>query len=175
MTKRAVFSLAAAASIFGAWQAAAQEYRLEAESGVISAPFVVANRCLCQPNNSTVTNGGRAAFTFTVPTAGEYAISALVNAPPGSSNAFYVNIDAEPKDPSMVWAIPASSGFTNRIVTWAATAGSGVSAGSARSFTLTPGTHQLIVRGTTANTQLRSVSIFERPAPPTGLHVVGPR
>ena len=83
-----------------------------ATSGTISTPFVVSNGAIYPSRALTgVTNGGRAAYSFTVTNAGVYVILGAVNAPDLSANSFYVNIDAEPQDPAMIWQIPLTTGF----------------------------------------------------------------
>jgi hypothetical protein len=123
-----------------------------AASGAISAPFVVSNGVVYQTTLTTPSNGGRAAYDFLIVQGGPYVVSAMVNAPDGSANSFYVNIDAEPTDPQNIWDIPLTTGFMSRTVSWA-------SGGSPQAFYLAAGTHQLIVRGREPNTQLSSVTI----------------
>src|SRR5437870_4123458 len=74
---------------------------IEAGAGTITTPFVFAKDCISQPFQTGLTNGGRAAYTLMISNAGDYIIQAVVNAPNGSANSFYVNIDAEPQEPSM--------------------------------------------------------------------------
>ncbi len=74
-----------------------------ADSGAIKDPFVVANGTLSQPVETTVANGGRTVYGFSILRAGNYLVSALVSAPNEGQNSFYVNIDAEPADPLMIW------------------------------------------------------------------------
>jgi hypothetical protein len=112
------------------------------------------------------TDGGRAAYTFSVPASGKYTISALVNCPSDESNSYFVNIDAEPTT-SMVWAIPIGSGLQSQQVTWN-------SGATAQVFTLSAGNHQLIVRGREKYTKLGDITIhLAGPAAPTNLHVAG--
>jgi len=80
----------------------------EAENGLLSAPFVVQNGYIVQNTLTAATNGGRAAYVFTVTNAGNYIITGTVNAPDGGANSCYVNIDAEPADPTMIWDIPVT-------------------------------------------------------------------
>ncbi|MDB6110579.1 MAG: Fibronectin, type domain protein, partial [Pedosphaera sp.] len=151
--------------------AAGQGLTFEAESGTIKAPFVATNGYIYQAVQ-TGTNGGRAAYSFSITNAGSYVIQALVNAPNDAANSFYVNIDAEPQDPSMTWQIPITAGFENRIVNWQ---GSGTWDNPQfvpRVFTLTQGTHQLIIRGREAGTQLDRFAILKVPQAPQGLRVV---
>jgi hypothetical protein len=150
---------------------AGQGLTLEAELGVISAPFVATNGYIVQSTQTGVTNGGRATFSITITNAGSYVIQALVNAPGDGANSFYLNIDTEPQDPSMIWQIPITSGFENRIVNWQ---GSGTFDNPQfvpKVFNLTGGLHQVIIRGREANTQLDRFSLLRVPQPPQNLRI----
>src|SRR5438132_2727319 len=60
----------------------------------------------------------------------------------------------------MIWDIPVATGTMNRTVSWR---GNGTSANNQftpRTFTLSAGAHQLIVRGRAANAQLGTISIL---------------
>ena len=126
-----------------------------ASSGVISSPFVSSAGTISQKVQTGVTNGGRALYLFDVPTNGNYIVSGVVSASSEGANSFYVNIDGEPTDPSMIWRIPATSGFENRNVSWV---GEGSLTG--KIFPLAAGSHQLLVVGRDAGVQLASVSIL---------------
>jgi hypothetical protein len=138
-----------------------------AASGAITAPFVVANGVISQPVETGLTNGGRSAYTFTAPTTGDYVISALVNAPNSGAHSFYVNFDAEPTDPTMIWDIPITAGFTNQWVAWRGNGAPEQDQFAPKVFNLAQGTHQLIVRGREANTQLAALTIVPAPAAAT--------
>jgi hypothetical protein len=130
-----------------------------ASSGTITSPFVVSNGVVFQRTETGVTNGGRATFSFTVPGTGDYLVSGLVNASTTARNSFYVNIDAEPTDPFMIWDIPVTSGWANRTVAWRGNSSSEVDQFTPKVFNLAQGPHQLILRGREANTQLSSITI----------------
>lgn len=150
-----------------------QSLTIEAESGVVSAPFCITNGYVYQPLRTSVTNGGRAIYAFAITNAGDYAIQALVKASSLRENSYYLNIDAEPQDPDMAWDIlPATVGFENRLVSWRGDGTAENNQGVPKYFSLTPGDHQLIIRGREANTQLDRLLIAKRPAPPTGLRIV---
>ena len=134
---------------------------LSATNGVVAGPFVVNGSSISQASLTTnPASGGRAAYTFTVGGAGTYEIRALVNAPDISANSFFVNIDAEPQAPGMIWDIsPLTSGFEWRAVSWR---GSGIDSSNQFApaiFTLLPGDHQVIVRGREPNTQLQGLTV----------------
>jgi hypothetical protein len=136
-----------------------------ADSGAISAPFVATNGTVVQSVATDVTNGGLAVYSFDVVNAGDYLVSAMVNAPSEGENSLYVNIDAEPADPLMIWDIPLTTGLTNRTVSWRGngTADPASAQYNPKVFTLSTGTHQLIIRGRAANTTLGTISIAATP------------
>ena len=145
----------------------------QASAGTITAPFVVTNGAIYQSVSSGVTDGGRAAYTFTLTNSGSYVIQALVSASDLTGNSFYVNIDAEPQDPAMTWDInPMTSGFEQRLVSWRGNGTAEADQFVPQVFRLTAGAHQLIVRGREPNTLLQSLSILQLPTPPANLRVV---
>jgi Bacterial Ig domain/Protein of unknown function (DUF1565) len=145
-------------------------------SGVISAPFVAGSGVISQPAYTSVTNGGRAAYTFTIANAGDYTVSALVNASSTDENSFFVNIDADPTDPTMVWDVPVTSGLADQTVSWRGNgvvdtnSPSGMTAQFApKIFNLSTGVHQLIICGREGNVQLGTITIaaVNTATPPT--------
>jgi hypothetical protein len=132
-----------------------------ADSGTITAPFTASGGIVSQPVETGVTDGGRAAYTFSVANAGSYIVSALVNAPTEGVNSFYVNMDAEPADPTMIWDIrPLTTKLTPRTVTWRGNGTDTAAQYIPAVFNLSAGSHQLIVRGRELNTQLGAISIM---------------
>ncbi len=144
-----------------------------AASGTITTPFATNNGAVSQSVQTTsVANSGRAAYSFSITNAGYYVVQALVNAPSDAANSMYVNIDAEPVDPAMIWDMTITAGFEQRLVSWR---GLGTDANNQyvpEFFNLTQGTHQIIFRGREANVQLQSFNILKVPQPPQGLQVV---
>src|SRR6185503_15709201 len=134
-----------------------------ATSGTITAPFVITNGIISQPVSTDVTNGGRTAYNFTIVGAGEYTISALVNAPDVSANSFFVNIDAEPVDPTMIWDVPITTNLAARTVSWRGSGTFDSNQFAPKVFTLAAGAHQLIVRGREADCQLGTITIAPAP------------
>jgi uncharacterized protein involved in high-affinity Fe2+ transport len=152
-------------------------------SGAITAPFAVANGAISQPANTSLSAGGQAIYTFNVPAAGNYTVSAQVNAPSTDNNSLFVNIDGQPADPTMIWDVPVTSGFASQTVSWrgngtvSSTSSSGLTAQYApKVFTLAAGTHQLIIRGREANVQVGTITIAPNgsstPPPTSSLPVV---
>jgi hypothetical protein len=138
-----------------------------ADSGTISAPFVATHGPVFQAVETDVTNGGLAVYSFNIVNGGNYLVSVLVNAPSETNNSFYVNIDTEPTDTVMIWDIPVVTGFISRTVSWRGngTEDPATAQYSPKIFTLSAGTHQLIIRGREANTTLGTISI--QATPPT--------
>jgi len=146
---------------------------IEAESGAITSPFVGSGGVISQPSTTDLASGGRATYSFVVTNAGEYAIQAYVNGSSLTENSLYMNIDAEPQDPAMAWDIlPPTSGFEYRIVSWRGSGTADANEVVPKYFALTQGTHQLIIRGREANTQLDRFIIFKRTAAPTNLRTL---
>jgi hypothetical protein len=133
----------------------------QAGAGTITAPFVLAGGYVSQPVETTdVASGGVATYSFTLTNSGSYVIEAVVNAADSSANSFFVNIDAMPQDPAMIWDIPVTSGFEQRQVSWRGSGTSDTNEFTPKVFTLTQGVHQLIVVGREANAQLQSLSVM---------------
>jgi hypothetical protein len=136
-------------------------------SGTISAPFYVTNNnAIVQPAYTALSASGQAVYTFTISTAGNYVVSALVNAPTTDYNSFFVNIDAQPADPTNIWDVPVTTGLTSQTVSWrgngtaSTSSSSGMTAQYApKVFSLAAGTHQLIVRGREGQVQLGTITI----------------
>lgn len=148
----------------------------EAESGNISSPFTVSSGAISQSTTTDLAGGGRAVYTFSVPSNGVYTVTALVNAPSLTQNTFYVNVDAEPTDPFMIWDIPVTSGFETRTLSWRGYGASDSYLINPKSFLLSTGSHSLILIGREANCALdriQIVSVPTLPQPPSGLTVLG--
>ncbi len=149
----------------------------QATNGTIASPFTVQTGYIVQNVlTTTVTNGGRAAYIFNLPVRGNYVVLGVVNAPDDSANSFFVNIDAEPVDPVMIWDVPVTSGFEARAVCWRGTGDSATSQFCPKYFSLAAGAHTLIIRGREAGAELSQLQVCQAiavaPPPPTNLHVV---
>jgi len=134
---------------------------LPASAAVISAPLILTNGCLSQPERTELPGGGRAVFNFTITNAGDYVLQAVVNASGEDSNSFYVNVDAQPEDPAMIWDIDVTNGFEERTVGWR---GNGTAESDEivpKRFNLSAGAHKLIIVGREP-VELKSLSL--RPA-----------
>jgi hypothetical protein len=135
---------------------------MNAGDGAISGPFSVStDGSVSQTVWSTdVNSGGRAAYAFDLPDAGNYLVSVTVSAPDDSANSFFVNIDDEPSSPIHVWSIPVSDAFTDRVVTWVLNGTS-----FQHLWFLQAGSHQLIIRGREGNTVLKKATIWKYTLP----------
>ncbi len=135
------------------------ELAFASTAGTISAPFVMSGDTISQPALTTVSTGGRAVYNFTIVNAGDYTVSALVNAPNTAADSFFVNIDADPTDPTMIWDVPLTSGLEERVVSWRGNGTFDSAQFTPKVFNLSAGTHQLIVRGREGNCQLGTITI----------------
>jgi hypothetical protein len=140
-----------------------QEITLQAPSGVITSPFIITSGYIYQPFQTNLANAGRAAYSFSITAAGSYVIRTMVNAPGDGANSFFLNIDAEPQDPYMIWDIPITAGFEQRVVTWRGNGTFDNNEFVPKVFDLTQGPHQLIIRGREANTLLQSMTLMRYP------------
>ena len=130
-------------------------------AAVITAPFVLKDGAVAQPTQTEVAGGGKAVFTVTIAKAGNYVIYAVVNAPSEDENSFYLNFDATPEDPLMIWDMTVTKGFEERIVSWRGSGDQDTDEFAPKIFKLTAGEHKLIIVGREPSV-LKSVSI--RPA-----------
>jgi hypothetical protein len=137
---------------------------LAAPMGMVTAPFVATNGYVFQPSAAGgVQSGGRAAYDFNVSSGGSYAIEAMVNAPVTGTNSFWVNVDAEPLDPVMVWNVEPTAGFEQRWVTWHNGTSEASYLHAPQVFALAAGYHTLVIRGRDPGAKLRSLSIVKVP------------
>jgi len=131
-----------------------------ATSGTISAPFYVTNgNAIVQSAYTALSASGQAVYNFNVPTAGTYVVTAQTLAPSESYNSFFVNIDAQPTDPTMIWDVPVSTTMTSQTVAWRGNGTTSSAQFAPKVFNLTAGAHQLIIRGREGLTQLGTITI----------------
>jgi hypothetical protein len=131
---------------------------LSASAALVSAPLVLTNGSFSQPETTELAGGGKAVFNFNITNAGNYVIQALVDAPAEDSNSFYVNVDAAPEDPAMIWDVDVTTGFEERTVNWR---GKGTAENDEivpKRFNLTAGAHKLIIVGREP-AQLKSITL----------------
>jgi len=149
-----------------------------ATAATITAPFILTNGFIYTPVQTKipdvgVSNCGSATFTFSITNAGQYIVQCQVLATNEGMDSFYVNIDSTPTDPEMIWKIlPLTTGFQGMVATWQGTGAWDAPQFDPEIFSLTAGTHQLIILGREANAELQQVSIQKIPSAPTGLHIV---
>lgn len=167
-------------SVTGSLLAVLPGFSFPSYAGIIAAPFVTNNGgYVSQSVQTSVTNGGSAVYAVVITNSGSYTVSANVNAPGDGANSFYVNIDALPSDPTMIWDIPVASGFTNQPVSWRGNGTDTTAQYAPEVFNLTAGVHQLIIVGREAGAQLGQITIApyiasrpSPPAPPGNLQIV---
>jgi hypothetical protein len=146
---------------------------LLAGSGAITAPFVYSLDYISQSVQTIdPSSGGLAVYTFNINSLGNYVIQVLVNAPNDAANSLFINVDAEPQTPSMIWDIPFTAGFESRVVSWRGGGTFDNNQFVPKVFTLSQGAHQLIIRGREANVQLKSFAIVPLPPAPRNLRIV---
>ena len=156
-------------ALLGLWFKADGQDNIElrAADAALSAPFILTNGCLLQLTETGLTNGGRAAFSFTITAGGPHTVAVLLEAPATNHNSMLISIDSEPNDSTALWAIPPHSGFATNLVCNA------VPVVRTRVFNLSAGMHQLIMRGCSPNIRLARIWVQNaRPAPPTGLRII---
>jgi hypothetical protein len=151
----------------------ADVFSFEAEAGLVTAPFVVNGTYISQAAEvTTPAAGGRAAYTFAVTNGGNYVVQVLVNVPDQSANSIWLNIDAEPQDPTMIWDMPLTTGVQQETAAWRGAGTFDNNQFVPKIFALGTGTHTLILRGREANCQLDKVWIYKLPPAPANLHVL---
>lgn len=131
---------------------------MSAADAKLTAPLVLKDGAISQPAQTELTEGGKAVFTFSVKETGNYVIHAVVNAPAEDANSFFLNIDAPPEDPLMIWDMEVTTGFQERVVSWRGTGDANYDEFSPKVFKLTAGEHKLCVVGREP-TFLKSLSI----------------
>ncbi len=145
----------------------------EAQEGNISDPFVATQNYVAQSITTAEdpTRGGRAAFRFSLPRPGNYIIQVIVNAPTIGSNSFFINIDEEPHNPSMVWDIEITDGFQERTVSWRGSGTHDINEFAPKVFMLSAGEHELIIRGREEDTLLDQIRLVSTEATQSTLYL----
>jgi Right handed beta helix region len=148
----------------------------EAEAGQIVSPFVISGGTVSQLSDTADPSlGGAARYRFNITQAGDYIIRAAVNAPSINSDSFFINIDAEPIDPTMIWDIGITTGMQERVVSWRGNGTFDAPQFNPKVFSFSAGEHTLTMRGREANTLIDRITIeavSPRPAPPQGFRVI---
>src|SRR5258707_14974955 len=97
---------------------AKHEAQNTASKAKVSAAMTLKDGVISHPERTESADGGKAVFEFTVPKDGDYVIHAVVKAPDDDTNSFFVNIDAKPEDPLMIWDIELTADFAEQVVSW---------------------------------------------------------
>jgi len=97
----------------------------------------------------------------------------VINAPSDGNNSLFVNMDAEPVAPGMIWDIPITSGFERRVCSWRGIGTDTANQFSPQIFQLSAGSHTLIVRGRESGVQVDRIELTKvnAPAAPTNLRL----
>ena len=83
----------------------------------------------------------------------------VVNASNDGSNSMFVNIDGEPANPGMIWDIPVTQGFEERTVSWRGNGTPDSPQFVTKTFNLSAGQHELIIRGREQQTLADKVEV----------------
>ncbi|HEX2853100.1 MAG TPA: hypothetical protein VHO24_07675 [Opitutaceae bacterium] len=134
---------------------------IPASKAQVTAPLALKDDAISQPAQTELADGGKAVFTISVPKDGNYVIHAVVNAPSEDANSFFLNIDAKPEDPLMIWDIDVTTGFEERVVSWRGNGDASSDEFSPKVFKLTAGEHKVNIVGREP-AFLKSISV--RPA-----------
>ena len=126
-----------------------------ATQGVITSPFARNTDNTVSQTVETLNplNGGKAVYAFTVTNPGPHIVTINVKAPDAGANSLFANMDAEPTT-TMIWDVPVGSGFQSKPITWRATGGV-----NPQKWSLSAGTHLLILRGREANLKVGQITI----------------
>lgn len=135
---------------------------IPASAAKITAPLVLKDGAIGQLQQTELGEGGKAVFDFTVPKDGTYVIHAVVDASAEDANSFFLNIDAPPQDPLMIWDIDVTNGFQERVVSWRGSGDADNDEFKPKKFTLTAGAHKLYIVGREP-ASLKSVSFHLAP------------
>jgi hypothetical protein len=148
----------------------------EAEAGQILFPFVVSGGAVSQSTNTmTPSLGGAARYRFNITQPADYIVRVAVNATNVNADSLFINIDADPTDPVMIWDIGVTTGIEERIVSWRGNGTFDTPQFSPKIFSLAAGEHTLTIRGREANAAIDRIKIeipSPRPSPPQRLRVV---
>ena len=131
---------------------------LPASAGMVSAPLFLTNGSISQPEQTELAGGGKAVYEFIITNPGNYLITAQVNAAGEDANSFFVNVDAAPEDPLMIWDIEVTSEFEEHTVSWRGNRTDSTDEFAPKKFNLSAGAHKLNLVGREP-AQLKSISI----------------
>lgn|GEM_PF-878854 len=142
----------------------------EAEACQITSPFTLHNGVVSQAVETTdPAQGGKLLCPFSVPAMGKYVVKVVLHAPEVGSNSLFMNIDAEPTSPTMIWDItPLTTALAERTASWRGNGSSTTNQFVPKVFDLAAGMHQLVIRGREADVQIDRIEIVAyMPTAPT--------
>jgi hypothetical protein len=128
----------------------------------VTGPFVMTNGTISQMLQRDINESGKAVFSFSVTNAGDYLVKAQVKAPEEDANSFFLNIDAQPEDPTMIWDVEVTTGWETRTVNWRGNGAAESDEFIPKVFHLAAGEHKLIVIAREPGAELKSVSIVPK-------------
>lgn len=144
----------------------------DASSAVVTAPFTVSSTDVSQSSETlTVAASGRLSFGVNVAIPGDYTLRLSVKAEADGTNSLFVNVDGEPVSPTMISDITSlTTGFQLRTLSLRGTGAFDAPQFNPKTFTLTSGLHEVVIRGREANTVVRSIELVAvTPPPPPAL------
>ena len=113
----------------------------------------------------TPSDGGRLCYGFTAAGPGTLRLSMTMNATNFAQDSMYINVDAEPTHPSMIWDVPLATNFVSRVVGWRGGGTSSAPDFPTNTWTISEaGDHEIIVRGREDNCQIKQLSFEFTPA-----------
>jgi len=142
--------------------------RLEAEQGELTSPMVSLNdttasggKCIWVANGKgnltdPMKAGGQAVYSFDVPVAGNYRVWARVMANTTADNSFFVAMDY---DPYVTWNTALAGKNT-----WAWDVVKDRNRSDASTFTLSAGTHTLVIKQMEDGTKIDAIVVTTQPA-----------
>jgi hypothetical protein len=127
--------------------------------GAITSPYVINADGTISQTVETLdpTQGGEAKYFIQVPTAGNYTVNADVLAPNGFSDSLFINFDTTPTSPDMIWDVAMNTGLTKTLATWR------LGGGATKVWSLSAGTHTLILRGREATLKIANINVSPPP------------
>lgn len=143
------------------------DIELTAANAVVTAPMTLENGVLHQPIRTELSAGGTAVFLVTIPDAGDYTVTAVVDAPDGYRNSLYIAFDEPAADRGALTEFTVTDGFESRPVNWRGRGDLDDPEFAPKVFTLSAGEHRLIVTGREP-IRLRSLTIQRHQPPAPG-------
>lgn len=132
-----------------------------ATDGEIGAPLVSTGGYVTnQTETVNPATAGTAIYRFTNGTPCQVAVDVTVNGPNDAANSLFVNVNALPTSPTMIWDInPVTSGDELRTVDWRGTGSADSDEIRPKYFDLVVGTNYLCIAGREAGVSFTNVTV----------------